>query len=67
MIGSKDQGGLLRSEPSLEKAPRWCEVGQHKEREKHSCFVMEHVLKVHTLVVGSLKYISHKNIASHSD
>ena len=63
MVGNKEQGGLPIPELSLEKVRSWCEVGHHKERDKYSTFAMN-VSKVHTLVVRSLKYISHKSIAS---
>lgn len=40
-------------------------MGHHKEREKHASFAMKQVSKVHTRIVGSIKYIPHKSIASH--
>lgn len=66
MVGSKEQGGLPSREPSLEKAPSWWEVERQKERNmSHPRLAMEHIWKVHILIVRSLKSISHKSIASH--
>lgn len=63
MVGSKEQGGFQAQslvQKRLQGVAKWDII----RKEKRSSFAMS-VSKVHTLVVRSLKYISHKSIASH--